>query len=222
MRRVVISCYKYRDTWEPFLALYQKFCGGPIVVLTDKTDYREWPAGVSVAIESGTWCEMLAKFAERSTDPLLLFQDDFFLTDYVNQSMLHYAEDELRRNQAGCVRLYPCPGSDDDYGDPCFGTVRRDAAYRISCQVAVWDARYVAKVATHAKTSPASFELSGTPFSRTLPEPVLAFKREVQPWPMEYLCSAISRGQWNPDAKTLCDRHGIKADFSMRPMMVTA
>lgn len=219
MRVVVASCFKYRDTWKPFLALFERFYGGPITLLTDRIEREVFPHWVTLHLEDGSWSEMLAKYARKQSEPILLFQDDFFLTDTVIKSVVHEAEKEMRRWNAGCVRLYPCPGGIQEYGNPYFAEVPKGTEYRISCQASLWKPEYLATLARLAGGKAMHFELLGNHYANSLDEPVLAFKREVYPWPMEYLCSAISKGKWNPDAKVLCDSLGIEADFTQRPMM---
>ncbi len=217
MRVVMASCFKYRDTWGPFFALFEKFHGGPIDLLTDAIDFRNAPSFVTAHLEQGTWCQMLAKYAATVHEPILFFQDDFFINAPVRKHLVKRAADLVEQG-AGYVRLYPCPGADHESLDPYFGGVSDTAQYRISCQTAVWSPAYLKKIADYSDGGPWDFELIGSSFSRSLPDAVFAFKREVTPWPVEYICSAVSRGVWNPDAKKLCDLHGIPIDLSMRPM----
>jgi hypothetical protein len=168
--------------------------------------------------EDGTWSEILADYAAGLADePCMLFQEDFLLTAPVRWALMEYALDLMETMPVGCIRLYPCPGGIEDNGDPYFAVVPRGTPYRISCQVAIWHPQFLYSVASRFKT-PAQFELEGSIFSDSLPDEVLAFKRDVRPWPLEYLCSAISRGKWNPDAKKLCDFYEIEGvDWTMRP-----
>lgn len=199
----------------PFLALFHKFFGGELYFLTDEMDSRDMPDWTHTYLAQGTWCQMLEQFANSCPEPLLLLQDDFFI-HAVRHHLIERAADLVSQG-AACVRVYPCPGAEPSSNGHQFGRVAKGADYRISCQAAVWNPQYLAKIAHHAKGSAADFELIGTPYSGTLPEPVLAFKRECQPWPIEYLCTAIVRGLWLHDAKKLCDQFGIETDWSMRP-----
>jgi hypothetical protein len=147
-----------------------------------------------------------------------LFQEDFFIHKPVNTVLIAHALGQLKQRGAGGARLYPCPGSDVDYGDMFFGDVLNNTPYRISCQATIWQPEYLLKVLSCVNGSAAAFEIDGSFISTTLPEPMLAFKRDIYPWPVEYLCSGISRGQWNPASKRLCDRLGIENDWTMREM----
>src|SRR5262245_52367763 len=232
MKIIVTSCWNYRDAWAPFLSLLKKFWPNhpPVTILTDVIEAVQMQEFEAVQLEAfdiwrggtgTTYCGLLADFIEdelQRNEPIVLFQEDFFLSAPVQMHLILHALHQLRETRAGCVRLYPCPGGEVHYGDPYFSIVPKDAPYRISCQAAIWRPTYLAHVAKQMSRGTAgNFELEGTLFSAALPETVLAFKREVEPWTLEYICSAISRGKWNPDAKRLCDLHGITVDWSMRP-----
>lgn len=220
MRLVVASCHAYRDTWLPFKKLVDHFWPNhpSITLLSDYTSYPLDEHPFDWAFYSkGSWCQILRNFIiESPKEIILLFQDDFFLSAPVNKFLIERGIDELRKRGAGCVRLYPCPGGISEYGDEHFAEIPRGTEYRISCQAALWDSSYLKEIARVGDT-PTDFELKGTPYSNDLLNPVLAFKRDVKPWPLEYLCSAVSRGEWNPDAKKLCESVGINdVDWTMR------
>lgn len=225
MRIAIVSCYAYRDAWKPFFELLYKFwpeCRqNKISLLTDVDvdDGRGVPADIAKATfkTDAPWSRMLSSFAMRDDSDVLVMQEDFFLTAPVRQDLIEHALEQMKARNAGMVRLYPCPGADEEYGDPHFGIVKKGSRYRISCQVSIWRPDYLHAIASRFKT-PAEFEIHGTEFAETLPDEVLAFKRDSGPWPLEYLCSGISRGKWNPDAKKLFEQHGIMADYSLREM----
>lgn len=222
-----MSCCAYRDTWSPFFALLRTFwreCPYPLWLLTDHVSPSHIPFPENINIhtygDGVSWTAGLADGAWwTGSDPILLMQDDFYLTDRVRPELIERALEQLEIQKAGGVRLYPCPGATADYGDPHFGIVDRGTPYRTSCQATIWNPDYLRDIALHAKGTPADFEIKGSRYaSDHLPQEMLAFKREVAPWPLQYLCSAISRGRWNPDAKRLCEEFGIEADWSKRPM----
>jgi hypothetical protein len=168
-----------------------------------------------------TWCENLADFAMLAAierDNVLLFQEDFFLNSPVQTDLIYRAEEQMRIMGAGMVRLYPSPGANKDYGDPHFGLVDKGTRYRISCQASIWKSDFLYQIASRCKDhgEPTDFETGGTPIAEEMPESVLAFKRERQPWPISYLCSAIGNGRWSHDARRLCEANGIDVDFTQR------
>ena len=235
MQLAVASCWAYRDAWKPFFKLLAKFWPNhpPPTIITDMHDgevidattidgieylYEYVPTQVQLFIgeSAQTWCSLVADYAKQQTEPILLFQEDFFLTAPVNEAMISHACG-LVQDGIACVRLYPCPGSDIPSVDPYYGFVSNEADYRISCQAAIWNPSYLNRIAAISMGSAASFEISGTIYARTQNDIIMACKRDLQPWPLQYICSGISRGMWNPDSKRLCDLYGIENDWSMRP-----
>lgn len=232
MRIAVISCWNYRDAWPAFFGLLTKFwpdCPYPVDLLTDRLEvfddsvkpmratcsFGKCPSPRDILIHDGSWCEMLASYAaDLGEESCLLFQEDFLLTAPVKRELVEDGLDWLG-NGIGMVRLYPCPGAEQDGEDTNYAIVPRGTPYRISCQASIWNPQFLYAIASRLKT-PAEFEIEGSKLAESLPDTVLAFKRDLQPWPLEYLCSAISRGKWNPDAKKLCDKANISVDWTMR------
>lgn len=225
MRIVVPSCWAYRDCWIPFFRLLDHFWPNhpPVFLLTDyyydNSIHPKVPATICVTPGDGpeSWGPRLASFARTyGPDEILMLQEDFLLSAPVNQERIDHALEQFHSRSAGSVRLYPCPGSDEDYGDPFIGIVRRNARYRISCQATIFRPRFLEILARTFHT-PRAFELQGTEYaSLYLTDEVLATKRESRPWPLEYLCTAVIGSRWNPDAKRLCDSMGIENDWSLR------
>lgn len=213
MRVAVVSCWKYRDAWKPWQHLYRKF----------------WPNAVPWELVHDvdpkydgldpSWCQIVSDYAADTKEPILLFQEDFFLNAPVNAGLVNHGLSLLKKSYTiGAVRLYPCPGSTDPSDDPYYAPVARGTMYRTSCQATIWKPKYLEAIAERYST-PAEFEIEGSKWaSENLPQEVWAFKREVQPWPISYFCSAISRGKWEPAALEFCRQQGIEVDTSLRPV----
>lgn len=223
MRVAVQSCWAYRDAWLPFFKLFQKFWQEPcdLWLITDRyeqaaIDEIGVPFSIFEAGNQATWSECLSGFAKTSKEPFVLFLEDFFPTAPVNIPMVQHALKLMSEHRAGCVRLYPCPGANEDFGDPFFGRVSHGADYRISTMTALWDPVFIGTVASYTDTA-WDFELHGTKLSREMKPPVLAWKRGVTPWPVEYICTGITRRRWTSGAKALFEREGIKVDYTLRP-----
>ena len=228
MRVAVITCKAYSDAWRPFFELFHRFwsdCPYPLWLLTNEMDSH-----ADVPVEQNRifawniqWAKLLGAFAESDSSPVLMMQEDFFLNAPVERHMVRYALEQLQKRQAGSCRIYPCPGPDEDYGDPYLGRVQPGARYRTSCQATIWRADYLADLCARPEIfDPWTFEIYGSQYSSGRSDEVLAFKREREPWPIQYLCSAINRGQWNPHAKELCEKYGINVDWSRRRFQAVA
>lgn len=218
MHVLIASCWKYRDAWSPFLALFRKFwtdCPYPVTLLTDRIEPGMLPEGVSVHVTQGTWCKMVAHAAANIEGPILLMQEDFFINAPVRLDLVEHALAQMKRWNAGVVRLYPCPGANAYYDDDHVGFVGTATDYRISCQASIWDSEFLREIASPFN-SPWEFEIKGTPLSEKLNRHVLAWRRESEPWPMSYYCSAISRAKWEPAALEFCRQQKIEVDLSLR------
>ncbi len=222
MRIAVVSCWKYRDAWTPMMRLLDKFwpdCSD-IDLITDELKVP-WPSVFPARFYFATekqWCATVREYANEyaSEDGILILQEDMFLNAPVNTELVEHGLEILKRENVGAVRLYPCPGATTASYDPYFGMVEPHTQYRTSCQATIWKPEYLHAIASRFST-PAEFELLGSSWaSANRTEEVWAFKREVQPWPLSYFCSAISRGLWEPAALEFCRQHGIEVDTSMR------
>lgn len=219
MHIAVISCNAYRDAWPGFLELLHRFWPEhpEVIFLTEEEKDED---------SFHAWCGIVARHAKHvmdhvyTHDPILLMQEDFFLTAPVHQWLIDQALYWMRFWNAGACRLYPMPGADGTWDDDRWGFVRKSTRYRINCQAAIYRPDYLYDIATHCGTTPSDFEIWGTEYADTLPDMVLACYRESKPWPMEYLCSGISRGQWNPDTKPLFEANGIEVDWAKRGFYV--
>lgn len=201
----MVTCDAYNDTWEPFRILFEKF----------------WPGQrYDIISDSGgkkTWCESIIEYCGTVKEPFLLLFDDFFLSGPVNVALIQRGFDIARRDNVGAVRLYPCPGANEDvYGSIYYGRVTRYSEYRNSTMPTVWNPGYLSQIASRFQT-PWEFEIKGSPWaSQHLPAEVWAFKREISPWPIEIIATAITRGRWNKSALEFLASHGIEVDRSMR------
>lgn len=209
MRVAVISCVGYSDAWDPFDQLFKKFWPNQDYDLVTDSHSPGKP-----------WCKVVAEYAAALNEPVVMFQEDMFLTRSVDADLIQYGINRMKQHtDVGAVRFYPCPGASDWSSDPYFGQVARHTPYRNSLQLTAWQPHYLRAIAERYDT-PSEFELLGSSWaSRHRPELVFAFKRDVQPWPVEYICSAISRGKWEPTAIAYCAEQGIKVDTSKREMV---
>ncbi len=220
MRVAVITCNAYRDALKPFFELFRRFwpnCKCQISLVTDHLNYRsDVPSNVQVCEYGKTWCGNFGQFAkENPEEPILMLQDDFWLNAPANEDLIMQGL-ELLKDNVGAVRLYPCPGADFYFDDEPFGGVYRSSRYFISCQATIWDPQFIQEIAQCDRTGLArDFELDGTAWAqRYSSRDVMAFRRDQKEWPINYLCTAIVRGQYLPSAKELCDKYSIVADFS--------
>ena len=151
------------------------------------------------------------------SDIVLFMQEDFFICGPVDEAYIIKAIRQMQQHSdISCFRLMPCPGPDKDI-DADHGQIAQDAPYRVSCQAALWRREDLMGICQRT-TSPGSFEIEGTRLASDLRTVFLSVRRDRNPWPLPYLVSAVSRGLWNPDAITLCNKLKIPIDTENRPV----
>lgn len=174
-------------------------------------------SGVSIkAYGKGmSWCGVVAGFASETPGESILAQEDFWINATVNELLVEKGIEQLKERNAAMVRLYPCPGGDIPYGNKWYAEIPKGQQYRVSCQLSAWDNRALYRIASQCET-PSDFEIKGSKLSDDFAEPFIAFRRDQQPFPVSYFCSAVSRGRFNPQALEFCRQEGIEVDLSMR------
>lgn len=224
MHLAVVSCWNYRDCWNPCLELIEKFWPEhpPITLITDKCFSYDFKIKPDIFTGPGwdwQWCQLVSFYATTINEPVILMQEDFLINSTVDDAAIRHGLELMKTRNTGCLRIYPCPGGTEEIGNPYIARIPKGTTARISCQAAIWEPTYLAEVAKKAMwtTSEAGdFENLGTPAAEEMPQEVLGFKRDAYPWPIEYINSAISRGLWDPNAIALCRRYGVEIDRSMR------
>lgn len=224
MEIVIPSTTKYSDAWGPFVALFRKFwqdCQYPLTLITDtKTDPWDGDNAIVIGQDLG-WCANFRKGLEQvDSEFILMLQEDFMLNApvdhaYVNKALKMMLDDD----SIGCFRLYPCPGPDITLGAD-YGQIDSNAKYRVSCQSAIWRKSHIMDILARFNT-PREFEIDGTNYvnNNCNNYKYLSVKREPNQWPIQYYCSAITRGSWNPDAVAFVKSFGIPIDTSRRCML---
>lgn len=227
MKIIIPSHHTYADAWEPFIELFRRFwpnCKFPVILITDKIPdgqkTNRWDNVVTLGADGG-WClnivNALGMSGIRDESHYLMMQEDFFLNSEVDAVYVDAALDFFNTDsKTGCFRLYPCPGPDYPVDDS-FGIIDQIAAYKCSCQAAIWKRELLLSLLKECDT-PASFEIHGTRLAHTMSDKFVSARRTRLPWVMTYFCSAINRGKWNPQAIEWCTKHGISIDTSRRPI----
>jgi hypothetical protein len=224
---LVPSCYNYRDCWKPFCKLLNKYWPKRkflTILVTDIYKDVEWEGDSIIELKKDLgWCRNLSTAIRQESlggvKNILLLQEDFFLSGPVDTEAIDRAIRYLDADPiVGCFRLYPCPGPDSETGEPGIGLVHKDAPYAVSCQAAIWKTDYILRILDQFDT-PWEFEILGTNYQKKYLEKVtVSYYREANPWPLQYICTAIVKGKWQSGAVAWCKANGVDLDLSLRPI----
>lgn len=217
---VMTTCHGYRDAWEPFFKLFEKYwpdCPYDKIVAADyPNEQLNWRWLTAPPMTS--WCKTTLNVIQQiKSKYILLFQEDFFLNAPVDSAGVQLALDFLEQTGGDIFRLYPCPGPDIDIGCEKIGRINSDADYAVSCQATIWKRDYLISLLEQFET-PLQFEMEGTKYIKREGANLFGWKREATPWPLQYICTAIVKGCWTGGAIELCQHEGIPLDLSLRPV----
>jgi hypothetical protein len=229
---LIPTCNAYADAWEPFRLLANRSWieRPPLFLATDLIGEKAAEAsamyeGVIVTGAEKSWCQVLRASLDRIAGTcgiVLLMQEDFLVHTVDGDRILDSVAYMYANPSVACFRLYPCPGADGRALGGWFGEITRDAPYRVSCQAALWRVDRLRVLldgilSVVPAASAADFELRGTPIARDLPDEFVSANDGAHA--IQYLCSAITRGEWTRDAAKLCASVGVDVMLTGRPVM---
>jgi hypothetical protein len=225
---LVSSCDRFQDLWRPFFKLFRRFwpdCAYPVFLITNQLDYaHDAVTTLKCGPDRGWASNMRAALRSLPFDYLLYMQEDYLIHRSVDDARIRSLIGIMRETGAGCLRLYPCPGPDTPLaGFQDVGLISKGSDYRVSLQAAVWDKRTLGKLLVDGETG-WEMELRGTKRSDRLDVRFLSVPRdpvteENSDPALPYLCTAVVRGKWRPDAVEFCRSYGIEIDLARRPVL---
>ena len=192
---LVVSCDDYSDLWGPFFHIFTRNwpdCPYPVFL---GANHKEFEAAFVKTIRVGddrSWGENLLLMLEQMNSRwVLMFLDDFFLTRRVNTEEVEDMVTTAEGNGLGCLRLRPSPPPSRRLLQfENIGLLRKGDDYRVSTQVAIWDADVLRQLA-RPEFSVWDFEIYGTLLSEQV-------NREF--WgvyePVIHYQHAVERGRW--------------------------
>lgn len=217
---VVPSCDAYEDAWLPFFSFFFKYwpdCPFPVYLITDSKTYND-PRVTTLALgQDFGWANNMKIALDKIPEKYFLyFLEDVFMEKKVDTSRILRLLERVKKENISCLRLFPEPGADLPYGDDKeLGLIAKDAPYRVSTMTAIWPKDAFIRLLKPGENA-WQMELDGTKRSVDMDELFLS----VWPgdYPIDYFATAIKKGYWIYDAVKMCEREGVKADFTKRPV----
>ncbi len=218
---LVVSCDAYQDVWHAFFHCYFKYWPDnpyPTYLVSNHTAYADPRVRPILVGEDRDWSSNLLQALERLETPrVMLFLEDFFLTERVDTARVLRLERLLVERQAACLRLFPEPGPDAPLPgaeQEHVGTIGRDAGWRVSTQTAFWQKDALSRLLVRGESA-WQFEIAGSERSRGGGDPFLSV--EADQAAVSILFWAIMRGRWTDRGLRHCRREGVAVDLSRRP-----
>jgi hypothetical protein len=210
---LMMSCEKYQQVWRPFFELFFRYwpdCPYKVYFGTDRGSY---PGVETIALGvDHHWAGNVLAVTERiPAEKILLFQEDFLLSDPVDTTRVRQLVRHAFDHHVASLRFVPFPPPTSPWhGTDFLGQVGRFDDFRFSFQLTLWDKEYYRSLMVPGE-DPWTTEFVAARRSVTSHPPFLA----VQPWnnsPIPYLQYAIDQGEWQEPALALLRREGISLE----------
>lgn len=204
---LVNSCDKHSEAWFPFFELMKRMWAVAQypVVLNTETKVFSYP-GMEIKVinipKSKSWSDRLIKvLANVDTPFVLMFLEDFFLLEPVNDQMFQSCLQYMRGNpDVGCISLHNTPGGKVSSTElENFAQLDRNSEYRVNCQIGLWRTEVLRKI-LRSHESAWDFEVWGSKRSSRMPYKFYSIIPGV-PDPFSHdLGKPIYRGHWNMES----------------------
>ncbi len=225
---IVNSCDNYEDLWFPFFSLFKiqwPKCQYPILLNSESKRYAY--EGLDIISATGIpsqgempWSMRLKKVLEEvKTEYVLLFLDDFFLEEPVNEGIITKCLNYMDENENIAVFYFTPPARGtfrEDTKYYGFTAMEAKTPYRLNCQVGLWRKSYLVSYLREHE-DPWHFETLGSIRSRRYRQEFYTISDGISlPFKYEY-GKAVYRGKWNKEySKKLLDSYDITIDYTRR------
>jgi hypothetical protein len=201
--------------------MFWKDCPFPVTLVTDRGT-EPWDLGQRFDVgDDRGWCKNLLAFVKDvPEDKVLLLQEDFWLNFPTDTAFINRAVAAMNADpKIAAFRIYPCPGPEGPINEE-YGLLRPGSAYRVSCQATIWRKDELVNLLERFD-HPRDFEIQGTIYAnaeRAHLKYVAVEERDPNKWPIQYYCSAITRGEFDRGALEFCKKMGVPVHEG-RPIM---
>ncbi len=216
---VVVSCNKYKEVWDPFFILFNKYwpdCPYKVYFLTDlqgkKPNYNN--VEVLTTSEDNGWCQNTSILLDNiNTKRILLFQEDFLIKKLVNTIQVRQLINFSIENNVACLRFCPTPGPSTNFNS-FVGNINKNDNYRFSMQLSLWDTKVI-KPIIKSQTNIQDLEHNGIELTKNINQPFFSLYRESEGYPggpLQYFITAVTNGIWESKALQLLKKNNIPID----------
>ncbi|MBD2594938.1 hypothetical protein H6G74_11430 [Nostoc spongiaeforme FACHB-130] len=232
---LVNSTDSFEDCWQPFFTLFAKYwsdCPHPIVLNTE-TKVFSYPglniqcSQVGVNDDSGTrpsWSDCLIRCLDKINSQYILYvQDDYFLNDYVNTTILYDFLEIMECEGYSHIRLRETLGLgpyNPSSKYPLLWEIPQRANYRIGLQAGLW-VKDRLKFYLEPNETGWEFERWGSIRARKIKDSFfcqnLDYFNGQEKYIFPYYPTGIVQGKWLEAAVVdLFKQNHIEVDYSIR------
>lgn len=219
MSIIIYSCWKNRDMWNIFSALFQKYwkdCPYQVILVTDEYHKTDVNYVFSKIVEKdATWALMIKEAIKKANTPyVMLWMDDYLLCDYIENEDIECQLERTKKYNAANFRLIESPKCSGLYEDnENIGFYEKGTAYSLATQVGIWDAEFLCEIIKD-EWSAWDFERIASLQKDYSKQPILVSLDYMFPYE-----EGVRKGKWMLAGAKLCQRNGIKIDTKKRPIM---
>lgn len=230
---LINTCDKFEDCWNPFFKLWSIYwpdCKGKIYLNTEFKDYHydslditavKSCEGKSFKGKFATWSQCLKWALDKIEDDIVLYmQEDYFLTDSVNnETVEQYVEWLSQHETISCIHLtnQGIPGQ-NPFGELNLQIGQKSHFSYLSCQAAIWRKKDLLALIRDYETA-WNFEWWGSKRAKyskmtflTIDHQYIEQGGQIIP----YIFTGIIGGRWNPPVVEHFKNHNILVDFTRR------
>jgi len=212
---LVLSCDKYHDLWPPFFDLFWKYwndCPYTVYLGSNTTTFEHDNVNVLLSGADIDWSTSLKNILFQIPEShILLWLDDLFLTDYIDNHVISYYIDYMIHNEI--VHMHPrqLPRPDFISQDRQVGFYKRGRPYRVNV-AGFWDKAVLLGLLMEGE-SPWNFEIMGS-YRSSYMDNFCCSNNELIFW-----LNAVEKGKWFPSTLDFLKSEKVKFDFGNREVL---
>jgi hypothetical protein len=223
---LIVSCDKYKDTWNVFLSLLNKFWPDipyKIYLGTNSEDFKYVVNGQDIQVIKSnvdtSWASTYRSFLNQiDEDYVLPFLDDFFIFDKVNTHLVSELFEIFLNEKIDCLSL-----TNDYLGKKNFKnynflkTIESKEEYIVNSGVNIWK-KDLLKTFLRDNYTPWEFELKN---SRNINNGTINFEWHFVAVKKSLfkLLNGVIRGKWVPQTVRKVNKIGVEVNIGDRDIM---
>lgn len=212
---LVVSCDKYSDLWKPFFQLFWRFwpdCPFKVYLLSNHSNFS-FPGVNNILVgDDVSWSDNLKNALKQIEEQyVLLFIDDLFLVDFVNNEKILKVFKWMADNATNYVRMNPTVKPDKPFNE-LVGLVSKGTIYRTSTVMSAWKRKFLLELLKEGESA-WDFEIYGAVRSDF-------YDGFYSTWENHFpVINGVIKGKWQKKAVRKINDLGINIDTEYRKIM---